>query len=49
MWTVFDIALFAAGFSACWFVKDRISQFFSGTDAYVRALEAKAAALKAAL
>jgi hypothetical protein len=49
MWTVFDIAIFAAGFSVCWFTRDRISQFFSGTDAYVKALEAKVAGLKAAL
>jgi hypothetical protein len=49
MLTFLDIAIFAVGFSTCWFAKDRINQVFSGTDAYVKALEAKAAALKAAL
>lgn len=49
MWTLFDIAAFAGGFVACWFVKDKIVQAVSGTEALVKALEAKAAALKAAL
>jgi hypothetical protein len=49
MWTLFDVAAFAAGFVACWFAKDKITQTVSGTEALVKALEAKAAALKAAL
>ena len=49
MWTIFDIVTFGAGFAACWFAKDKIIQIVSGTESYVRALEAKAAALKAAL
>jgi hypothetical protein len=49
MWTVFDIVVFAAGFTACWLSKDKITQFATGTDAFVKTLEAKAAALKAAL
>jgi hypothetical protein len=49
MWNIFDVIVFAAGFSACWFAKDKINQFVSGTDAFVKALEAKAAALKAPL
>jgi hypothetical protein len=49
MWNVFDIVVFAAGFSACWFAKDGITRLVSGTEAFVKALEAKAAALRAAL
>lgn len=49
MWTIFDIATFVVGFAVCWFAKDKIIQLISGTDAFVKALEAKAAALKAAL
>jgi hypothetical protein len=49
MWTLFDIAAFAAGFVVCWFAKDKIVQLVSGTEALVKSLEAKAAALKAAL
>jgi hypothetical protein len=49
MWTIFDVLVFAAGFAASWFSKDRITQLVTGTDAFVKSLEAKAAALKAAL
>jgi len=49
MWTIFDIVIFAAGFAVCWFAKDNIIRFVAGTESYVRTLEAKAAALKAAL
>jgi hypothetical protein len=49
MWTLFDIAAFVAGFAACWFAKDKLTQFATGTEAFVKTLEAKAAALKAAL
>ena len=49
MWTVFDLAMFAAGFATCWFSKDRIAQIVSGAEAYAKALESKAAALRAAL
>ncbi len=49
MWNIFDIVVFAAGFSACWFAKDKITQLVTGTDAFIKALEAKAAALKAVL
>jgi hypothetical protein len=49
MWNIFDIAVFAAGFGTCWFAKDKITQFVTGTDAFVKSLEAKVAALKAAL
>jgi hypothetical protein len=49
MWTIFDIAIFVAGFAVCWIAKDKIIQLISGTDAFVKALEAKAAALKAVL
>ncbi len=49
MWVLFDIVAFAAGFIACWFAKDKIVEAVAGTESYIRALEAKAAALKAAL
>jgi len=49
MWTIFDIVIFAAGFAVCWFAKDKIIRFVTGTESYIRTLEAKAAALKAAL
>jgi hypothetical protein len=49
MLTLIDIAVFASGFAACWMSKDKLTQFVTGTEAFVKALEAKAAALKAAL
>ncbi len=49
MSTYLDIAAFVAGFAACWFAKDRITQLVTGTEAFINALEAKASALKAAL
>ena len=49
MWTFFDAVLFAAGFAACCFSKDSIAQAVSGAEAYAKALESGAAALKAAL
>jgi len=49
MWTSFDALFFAAGFAACWFAKDRITLLFTGTDAFITSLEAKAVALKAVL
>jgi hypothetical protein len=49
MWNFFDVIVFAAGFAACWFAKDKITQLVTGTDAFVKSLEAKAAALKAIL
>jgi len=49
MWTIFDLAMFAAGFGTCWFSKDRIAQAINGVEAYAKALESKAAALRAAL
>jgi hypothetical protein len=49
MSTVFDIAAFMTGFAACWFAKDKITQLVTGTEAFIKALEAKASALKAAL
>jgi hypothetical protein len=45
----FDVFIFAAGFAACWFAKDKITQLVTVTDAFVRSLEAKVAALKAVL
>jgi hypothetical protein len=49
MWTFFDLVVFAAGFAACWFSKDKIAQAVSGAEAYAKALESKAAVLRAAL
>jgi hypothetical protein len=39
----------AGGFALCWFAKDKITVFVTGTQSFIKALEAKAAALKAAL
>jgi hypothetical protein len=39
----------ASGFALCWFAKDRITVLVTGTESFVRTLEAKAAALKAVL
>lgn len=49
MSTVLDAIAFAAGFAACWFAKDKVTRLVTGTEAFIRTLEAKAAALKAAL
>ena len=49
MWTFFDFAMFAAGFAACWLSKDKIARTVSGAEAYAKALESKAAALRAVL
>lgn len=49
MWNFFDVIVFVAGFVVCWFAKDRIVRFATGTEAFIKALEAKATALKAAL
>jgi hypothetical protein len=48
--TLFLVSLaFAGGFAVCWLAKDRITVLMTGTEAFVRTLEAKAAALKAAV
>jgi hypothetical protein len=39
----------AAGFALCWFAKDRITVLVTGTESFIKALEAKAAVLKAVL
>jgi len=49
MWTLVDVIAFVGGFAVCWFAKDQIIRFVTGTDAFIKALEAKAAALKAIL
>jgi hypothetical protein len=38
-----------AGFALCWFAKDEITILFTGTESFIKTLEAKAAALKAVL
>jgi hypothetical protein len=48
--TMFLTAIsFAAGFAVCWLAKDKITVLVTGTESFIKALEAKAAALKAAL
>jgi hypothetical protein len=39
----------AAGFALCWIAKDKINVLVSGTESFIKTLEAKAAALKATL
>jgi len=39
----------ASGFALCWFAKDNISVLMTGTELFIRTLEARAAALKAGL
>ncbi|MBC9876314.1 hypothetical protein G8O24_03005 [Bradyrhizobium sp. INPA01-394B] len=47
--TIFDVIVFVAGFGACWLVKDTLLRFVTGTEAQVKSLEAKLAALRAML
>jgi hypothetical protein len=47
LFTVFIAA--AAGFVLCWFTKDKITVLVTGTESFIKALEAKAAALRAVL
>lgn len=49
MWTFFDAAVFAAGFAACWFLKDRITQLVVGAEGLAKSFDAKAAATRAAI
>lgn len=49
MWNIFDIAVFCAGFAACWFGKDPITKLVLGAKTFAQKLEAKAAAIRAAL
>jgi len=49
MWTIFDVVVFAAGFSACWFCKDPIIRLVTGTETQIKSLEAKLAALRVML
>lgn len=49
MQAIFDVVVFAAGFGACWFCKDKLLQFVTGTEAQVKSLETKLAVLRAAL
>jgi hypothetical protein len=49
---VFSLAFWlgvGAGGSLIWFCKDALTRAFTGTENFIKALEAKAAALKAAL
>jgi hypothetical protein len=40
---------FAGGFGLCWVIKDKIIVLVAGTESFIKAAEAKAAVLKAAL
>ncbi len=47
MWSIFDNIVFAAGFTACWFSKDKIKVWVMGAETFISTLEDKARALKA--
>jgi hypothetical protein len=49
MSSLLDLLVFAAGFATCWFARDKIIEIVTGTEALIKTLEAKTAALKAAL
>ena len=49
MWNIFDAIVFAGGFAACWFSKDFIVKNALGAKTFAQKLEAKAAAIRAAL
>ena len=49
MWILVDVTIFAAGFAACWISKDTMARMVTGTEALAKALEARAAALRALL
>lgn len=40
---------FLAGYAGCWYSKDAVTSFVTGAAAFAAKLEAKAAAIKAAL
>lgn len=46
MWTIIDIAIYAAGFATCWFCKDPILGLVSSTDTLIKSLEVKLAAMR---
>ncbi|MCK1387384.1 hypothetical protein [Bradyrhizobium sp. 21] len=46
MRTILDILLFAAGFGLCWFCKEPVLRFVTGTDALIKSLEARLSALR---
>jgi hypothetical protein len=48
--TLFIVSIAAAaGFTLCWFAKDKITLAVTGTESFIKALEAKITALKAVL
>ena len=49
MFAVIDLFWFAGGFAACWYGKDLVVKWWTGAAAFAASLEAKAAAIKAAL
>lgn len=49
MWTIFDAVVLAAGYAASIYTWPRIKLWVNGAQTEIASLEAKAAALKAAL
>jgi hypothetical protein len=49
MWTIFVVLVFAVGFTACWFSKDKTRELIAGAEAFAQSLESKAARLRARL
>lgn len=49
MTTFLNIIVFIAGFAACWCTKDVVTKAVTGTEAFIKMLESKAATLKAVL
>jgi hypothetical protein len=49
MWTIFDVVVLAAGYVASIYTWPRIKLWVNGAQTEIASLEAKAAALKAAL
>jgi hypothetical protein len=49
MTLLFMFLAFVVGFGLCWSAKDKITVLVTGTESFIRALEARATALKAAL
>ena len=47
MWNLFDVIVFIAGFAASWFGKDPITKAVVGTENFAKALETRAAAVRA--
>ena len=49
MTAILSVFAFSGGFAACWFAKDKLIIAVSGATNFAKSLEAKAAAIRAAL